>query len=305
MSRTQSRPRISIVTPSFNQGDYLEQTICSVLDQNYADLEYILIDGGSTDRSVEIIKRYERHFKYWVSEPDRGQTHAINKGFRYATGDIFAYLNSDDLYEPNILDTVAQHYSDSGVSNRFWKAYVVKTFNQGGQIDTVFPDEDCSLPTWLSTSFGLLQPGVFWSREMHHQVGGFDEELHYVFDRNFFMQLLKLGYTYTTSQSIVAARYRIHENAKTQKHNDRFQREYGECDRAFIKSFPISKRISLSRAATRSKAWGRITNSSRTGIGRRDRILNLALAALCHPRVICSPRFWNVVRHLPNPEHQS
>src|SRR5258707_6129118 len=100
-------PRISVVTPSFNQGAYLERTICSVLDQKYPNLEYLVIDGGSTDESVEIIKRYERHLTYWVSEPDTGQSNAINKGFARTTGTILAWLNSDDRYLPETLGAVA------------------------------------------------------------------------------------------------------------------------------------------------------------------------------------------------------
>ena len=104
-------PKISIVTPSFNQGIFLEATIQSVLNQNYPNLEYIVIDGGSTDNSVKIIKKYEKYLSYWVSESDRGQSHAINKGFTISTGEIMGWLNSDDLYTSGALNHVANVFS--------------------------------------------------------------------------------------------------------------------------------------------------------------------------------------------------
>jgi len=104
-------PKISIVTPSFNQGQYIEETILSIVNQNYPNLEYIIIDGGSTDNTVEIIKKYEKHLAYWVSEKDKGQSEAINKGFRKATGDIVCWINSDDFFMPGSLLKVGERFA--------------------------------------------------------------------------------------------------------------------------------------------------------------------------------------------------
>src|SRR5438132_9480052 len=105
-------PKISIVTPSFDQGRFIEETIRSVLDQNYPNLEYLIIDGGSTDQTIDIIRKYEKQLSYWESEKDRGQVHAINKGLARATGGICAFLNSHDVYLPGTLATVAKYFDE-------------------------------------------------------------------------------------------------------------------------------------------------------------------------------------------------
>ena len=112
-------PKISIVTPSFNQGQFIEETILSVLEQNYPNLEYIIIDGESTDNSLNIIKSYSQNLAYWVSEPDTGQTHAINKGFSKASGEIFMWLNSDDILLNGSLIEIAKCYKKTNIKQNF------------------------------------------------------------------------------------------------------------------------------------------------------------------------------------------
>src|SRR5437763_884238 len=104
-------PKITVITPSYNQGKFLEETIVSVISQGYPNLEYMLIDGGSTDNSIDIIKKYRTYFSYWISEKDSGQSEAINKGLKKATGEIISWLNSDDLYTAGCLQHVAEHFA--------------------------------------------------------------------------------------------------------------------------------------------------------------------------------------------------
>ena len=127
----EKQPRISVITPSYNQGEYLEATLRSVLDQDYEELEYVVIDGGSTDGSVQIIERYASRLAYWVSEPDRGHAHALNKGFERATGDILCWINSSDMYYPWTLRTVAEVFTQlPGVE---WITGVASWFDVGGR----------------------------------------------------------------------------------------------------------------------------------------------------------------------------
>jgi glycosyltransferase involved in cell wall biosynthesis len=206
-------PRISVVTPSFNQGRFLEETIRSVLLQGYPDIEYIVIDGGSTDESVEVIEKYSPWLHYWVSEPDRGQSNAINKGFQRATGSLYAYINSDDLYEPGAFAAAVAALMRPERPMLLAGDCVI--FDESG-VKRIFKARWPEAISHLLKPFGstFAQPAAFWRKEIYTQVGGFDETAHYVFDRVFF---LKIGLTGTAPMIIdkPLARYRDHTATKT------------------------------------------------------------------------------------------
>lgn len=180
-------PKISIVTPSYNQGAFIERTIRSVLNQNYPNLEYIIIDGGSTDDSTEIIKRYQDKLAYWVSEKDRGQAHAINKGFRRATGDIVGWLNSDDEYCPGALETVAKTFTanndvDFVFGNRI-------TVDENGRILRDERHTRFSFSALVLYGMIVSQPASFWKRELFEKYGYLDESKRFCMDYDFFCRI--------------------------------------------------------------------------------------------------------------------
>jgi hypothetical protein len=179
-----SFPKISIVTPSFNQGKFLEATIRSVLDQKYPNLEYILMDGGSTDASSELIRRYREHFAYAVSARDRGQFNAINEGFKHATGDIFAYLNSDDVYLPWTFRTVAEIFSKFP-QIQWLTSRTLLILNAQGIPAQTYPAVNYAR-TWFYRGWSLRQLGgqsgwiqqeaTFWRRELWEKAGSYMDE---------------------------------------------------------------------------------------------------------------------------------
>ncbi len=170
--KTQNWPKISIVTPSFNQADYLEATILSILNQNYPNLEYIIIDGGSTDNSVEIIKKYADKLTFWVSEPDNGLYDAVQKGFKQSTGDVMAWLNSDDLYHPNALKTVAEIFNS--FADIQWMTTTPTAFDETGRTVNV---TDSLKIKWSKFRFyagdfrWIQQESTFWRRSLWQKAG--------------------------------------------------------------------------------------------------------------------------------------
>ncbi len=235
--RQETEPRISIVTPSYNQGRFLEETIRSVLLQDYPNLEYIVIDGGSTDESVDIIRKYANWLTYWTSEPDRGQAHALNKGFGKATGELFCYLNSDDVLMPGTLSAVAAAWRRIR-SRRAIAACGGVMFGEGREERRVRPDARPSLKVWLSTDMSLFQPGVFWTRSLHEKIGGFQEDYYFCFDKEFFLQAIFLYGTYHALPDIRAAGFRLHTGSKTHtldavkwRENERISQKYANDER--------------------------------------------------------------------------
>ena len=185
----QSWPKISIVTPSFNQGAYLEKTIRSVLLQGYPNLEYIIIDGGSTDQSVEVIKKYEQWIDFWVSEKDRGQSHAINKGLSKASGELLGWMNSDDYYLPGALLKIACAYlEETSVGAIYGQGRIVDRSGAIVYVPKMVPVTKESLFGW---SFGndFMQPSCLFTRKAFEESGPIDETLHYAMDLDFWIRI--------------------------------------------------------------------------------------------------------------------
>lgn len=230
LNKDPNYPKISIVTPSCNQAEFLERTILSVLNQNYPNLEYIIIDGGSTDGSVEIIKKYEKYLTYWASEKDKGQADAINKGFKKNSGDIFAWLNSDDIYLPNTffkVINVFNIYSNAGM-----------IYANGLKIND--KDEIVGWPKYAQYSlldilcFRIIhQPTVFIKSNLYGLVGGIDTSYNLLLDHELWLRLAQKTSIKYIDEYWAAARDHIAAKNKTQAIN--FGKEASRIIESFFK----------------------------------------------------------------------
>lgn len=208
-------PRITLITPSYNQGAFIEETIQSVLSQDYPDLEYLVIDGGSTDQTLGILQKYDRHLD-WVSESDRGQSHAINKGMQRASGDILAYLNSDDLFTPGALLEVGRFFRDHPQS--YWLTGKCRTIDSSG--DEIRRATTQYKNLWLHThSYTVLsvlnyisQPATFWRKEVVASLGYFDERWYYAMDYDYWLRLGKHYRLWFLNEYLAC--FRVHASSK-------------------------------------------------------------------------------------------
>lgn len=213
-------PLVSVVTPSFNQASYLEQTIQSVLDQDYSSIEYIVIDGASTDGSVEIIERASSRLAYWVSEKDKGQSDAINKGFARASGDIVAWLNSDDYYLPGTIKAAVKAFDENPEAVLVYGNMLAvdensKTFNTLNYKQLNLEDLLC---------FQIIgQPAVFMRRSALQKTDGLNSSFHFLLDHLLWIQLAQHGPILHVDQTWAAARY--HAEAKNRAKASEFGHE--------------------------------------------------------------------------------
>lgn len=257
-------PLVSIVTPSYNQAAFLEQTILSVLKQDYPNLEYIIIDGGSTDGSVDIIRKYEKQLAYWVSEPDRGQADAINKAWRLSHGDIIAYLNSDDTYEPGAINAAAETLLKNP------EVYLVygdlNIIDEEGNVLRQFHAPDFDLRTFIGDNCYIRQPTTFFRRAALEEGEMLDISLRYAFDYKLFIHICSRFRVRRMPR--IMANFRLHSASKTMSgNNTRGEDTFWPEERLLLEqvaqdlTFPVE---------VRAMAWRRI------GIhyyGRRDMVL--------------------------------
>lgn len=211
LKKDPSYPKISIVTPSYNQGKFLERTILSVLNQNYPNLEYIIIDGGSTDESVEIIKKYERYLAYWVSKRDKGQADAIKKGFEKNTGEIMGWLNSDDTYNWGaIYKVISSFFKNPIIDILYGKMfYVDPNDNIIGKYLTV----PFSFRGYLYEGAILKQPATFWKSGIYKLVEGIDIQYQFCMDYDLFIRMAKVGQVKRVNYFLT--NFRIHNESKS------------------------------------------------------------------------------------------
>jgi glycosyltransferase involved in cell wall biosynthesis len=262
-------PRVSVVTPSYNHARFLEATLRSVLLQGYPDLEYIVMDGGSSDDSPAILRRYEPWLADWVSERDRGQSDAINNGFARATGEIFAWLNSDDLYEPGVLGHVARFFAarpDCGLLYGLGY-YIDDEGRKTGPCDWIRPFD----PRLFSTFNFILQPAAFWRRWVWEHAGELDVDADFAMDWEWLLRATALAEP--CHLPVELARWRVHSDIKTLSGGERRRAEIAAISRRHAGVWqPTYLVYLLDRAAWRVE--------KRLGTGSRLHVFKRATAPL-------------------------
>ena len=206
-------PKISIITPCFNAAKYIEQTILSIINQGYENLEYIIIDGGSNDGTVDIIKKYDDKIDYWISESDKGQSDAINKGIKMATGDVFNWINADDWLEEGVLNKVGEYFQNTELNVLCAQTLFVNPDNSSYiNIATDFQGDVKK----ILNARGLNQMGMFWRMHVVNQLNGVNTAFRYAMDLDLWKRfLLTYGNQNIISNDLIIGCFRLHSDSKT------------------------------------------------------------------------------------------
>lgn len=249
MATPSTRPRFTIITPTFNQAKTLERTICSVLDQGYEDLEFIVIDGGSTDETVDILRLYEDDLTCWISQPDLGPADAVNRALKIATGDVIGILPSDDVYLPSTLDRVAAAFDDTDTD------WLVGQCDGIDDRDVAIPsratEHPQSLASYLMHDSGHLPlPATFFAAYLFNSYGPFDSDLQVAWDYEFSCRLMAFGKQPRTIGYALAAK-RMHSQSMTAQQTIRTGREHIAAARRFASQLQTKQRVALWRNCDR------------------------------------------------------
>jgi glycosyltransferase involved in cell wall biosynthesis len=273
-------PRISIVTPSYNQGPFIEETIRSILLQGYPDLEYMIIDGGSTDGTPEIVSKYAQWISYSVSEPDRGQAHALNKGISRITGQVFGWINSDDFLAPGALNLTGRKHAE--FPDRILAGDVV-IFQDDSGAEEICLQEGIEFRNFVEfwRPRNWAQPGIFFPVDLLKRITPLDETLHYLFDHDLLCRTLPLSNVELLHSTV--ASYRHHPASKTIAKEDFFHLETVRVTKRYWSKLPDMDRSEAKRHC--------VSLLVRTGLNRAisggSSSIFLADAIRVHP-------FWSV-----------
>jgi glycosyltransferase involved in cell wall biosynthesis len=207
---------VSIVTPSYNQGQFIEETILSVKNQDYPNIEHIVMDGGSTDNTVEILKRYEGTYNMrWVSEPDEGQADALRKGFAVSAGDMLAWINSDDVYTADAVGAAVAALCNSKADVVYGNMYLIDSSRRRVGERRLSPFAPYfSRVGFLYGGFGVYQPAAFWTRDLYTKVRGIDTSFQFCMDSDLFIRFIRAGARFKFLGQFLV-NFRVHDDSKT------------------------------------------------------------------------------------------
>jgi len=244
-----SQPLVSIITPSYNQGQFLEQTILSVLNQVYPHIEYFVMDGGSTDSSLEVINKYANCLAYWESKPDRGQAHAINKGLKRAEGELLGWLNSDDILFPDTVSRVVATFARQDEVDVVY-GRLVRIDREGDPVPTpTLPKDRVEFNRHnLIGECVVNQPGAFWHRWIMEKVGFLNEKLDYALDYEYWVRIILAGGKFKKLPNPVAE-FRLSSGSKTVGQTSNMAREHLGVIDHFMAQPDLPEKLGLSPEA--------------------------------------------------------